>query len=226
MSELKPLVLLADSQLLFWRDARGARFLQRLRGLVEADDPRAAYLGASNGDQPEFFELFREAMADVGIARCRHVPAEPNDADKEFLAEADLVLLAGGDPLAGLESFRRHGLERTLAERHAAGALLIGLSAGAIQLGLRWRRAGDGSSSAEEMLAFAPFVVDAHDEPDWNGLRRLVAEGGVAFRGLGVPHGGGALLHADHSLEPVRVAATLLEWSDERLVQVLVAPPA
>lgn len=222
--ERKPLVLLADSQLLFWSDASGARFLERLRRLIPEDDPRAAYLGASNEDAPEFFELFRAAMADVGITRCRHVTAESKINEQAFLESAELILLAGGDPLRGMESFRRHRLDRTLIERHLTGALLIGLSAGAVQLGQRWMRPGNGGGESADMLRLAPLVVDAHDEPEWARLRHAVQEGGAAFRGLGVPTGGGVLLHADNALEPVRHAATLIEWQGERLVDVLLAP--
>lgn len=222
--ERKPLVLLADSQLLFWKDATGARFLERLRRLIPEDDPRAAYLGASNGDVPEYFELFRAAMADVGITRCRHVTAEPKLNEQAFLESAELILLAGGDPLRGMESFRRHRLDRTLIERHLTGALLIGLSAGAVQLGLQGPRPGNGSGDAAGMLRLAPLVVDAHDEPEWAALQRAVQAGGPAVRGLGVPAGGGALLHPDQTLEPVRTAVTLFEWQGEQVTQALLAP--
>lgn len=224
--ERKPLVLLADSQLLFWKDAAGVRFLERLRRLIPEDDPRAAYLGASNDDVPEYFELFRAAMADVGITRCRHVPAQPKINEQAFLESAELILLAGGDPQRGMEAFRRHKLERLLVERFLTGALLIGVSAGAVQLGLSWTPPGNGGGESADMLRLAPLVVDVHAGPEWAGLRQAVTQGGAAVRGLGVPAGGGVLLHADNALEPVRHAATLVEWQGERLVDALLAPPA
>lgn len=222
--ERKPLVFLADSQLLFWRDPAGGRFLERLRRLIPEDDPRAAYLGASNEDVPEYFELFRAAMADVGITRCRHIPADAKINEQAFLESAELVLLAGGDPQRGMEAFRRQRLDQVLIERHLTGGLLIGLSAGAVQLGLSWTPRADGGAQSVDMLRLAPLVIDAHDEPEWAGLRRAVRAGGPAFRGLGVPAGGGALLHADNTLEPVRHAATLIEWRDEHLIDALLAP--
>src|SRR5690349_4947937 len=101
MSTVKPILLLADSQLLFWREESGEPFLARARALLEADGPvrpyKAAYLGASNGDAPEFYQLFVAAMEEIGIRDCRLIPSNPTPEDRSFLHQADLVLLAGGD---------------------------------------------------------------------------------------------------------------------------------
>ena len=40
-TSIKPIFLLADSQLLFWRDEEGHRFLDRARTLIDADEPPA-----------------------------------------------------------------------------------------------------------------------------------------------------------------------------------------
>src|SRR4051812_31067057 len=103
-TSLKPIFLLADSQLLFWRDEEGKRFLDRARALIDADaagrapkDATAAYIGASNGDLHEFYELFLGAMAEIGIRDCRQIFSQPNAEELAFLTEADIILLAGGD---------------------------------------------------------------------------------------------------------------------------------
>ena len=101
MSSIKPIFLLADSQLLFWRED-GKPFLARVRALLDEDaettghganggGTKAAYLGASNGDAPEFYELFVAAMEQIGVADCRHIPAKPSDEDMAFLAQAALI---------------------------------------------------------------------------------------------------------------------------------------
>jgi peptidase E len=222
-----PLVLLADSQLLFCPDQTGRRFLDRLRALVAAEEPRAAYLGAANGDRPEFYEIFTAAMQGVGIAACRHVPAEPTDADRIFLEEADLILLAGGHVGRGYAAMNRAGITDTLVRRAFGGALVIGLSAGAVHLGL-CGYADDADTSAEplDLLRVVPFAVDAHAEPEWARLRRLVGKKGPYTRGLGVPYGGGVLIHPDGAVEAVRREALLLVWKDEQVQDVLAVPPA
>jgi hypothetical protein len=55
VSTIKPIFLLSDSQLLFWRE-EDVPFLERVRKAIEEEEPgkeiRAAYIGASNGDAP------------------------------------------------------------------------------------------------------------------------------------------------------------------------------
>ena len=229
-SPLHPIVLLADSQLLFWRRDNGELFLRRLRRGIDAERPRAAYLGASNGDQPEFFELFRGAMEGIGLTECRHIPSEPSAADFDFLAEANLILLAGGDVALGWRAFREHELLSPILERYYAGAVLIGLSAGAVQLGLFGASEPEDASEAApprlfETFKLVPMLVDVHDEPDWSRLQRQLRHADDEVAGLGIPSGGGALLHPDLSLEAVR--RPLVEWrrTDEGLRQSLLLPP-
>lgn len=232
MATIKPIFLLADSQLLFWRERREAPgegenaepqegpespFLERVRRLLDDEgplaDPKAAYLGASNGDAPEFYDLFVAAMAGIGIRTCRHIPSDPQDVDIDFLKEADLILLAGGEVGRGWRAFERTGIKDRLVERYYAGALLMGVSAGAIQLGLKgWDEA---SERLIDTLRLVPFVVDVHDEPSWSRLLKAVPKAGEHARGFGVPTGGGALYHPDYSVEPVRHPLTEVSLGGE-----------
>jgi hypothetical protein len=223
---LKPIFLLADSQLLFWRDEEGNRFLDRARALIDADatgrPPKGAYLGASNGDVREFFDLFEAAMAEIGIRDCRQIPARPSEEDLAFLAEADLILLAGGDVKQGWQAFEETGVKDKLMERYYAGAILLGVSAGAVQLGLKgWTEDG---SEVFDTLRLVPFVIDAHDEGSWTGLLRVVPRAGEHAKGFGIPSGGGALYHPDYSLEPIRHPLTEVEVTEEGLRQALLLP--
>ncbi len=221
---IKPIFLLADSRLLFWRDEEGRRFLDRARALIDADEPgrplKAAYLGASNGDVPEFYDLFLAAMAEIGIRDCRHVPARPSPDDLAFLDEADLILLAGGDTRRGWTAFEESGVKDKLAERYYAGALLIGISAGALQLGLK----GWDEDGLFDTLRLVPFVVDVHGEPDWPDLHRVLPRAGEHARGFGIPSGGGAIYHPDYSVEPVCYPLTEVEITESGPRQALLMP--
>ncbi|MFL6237244.1 MAG: Type 1 glutamine amidotransferase-like domain-containing protein [Thermoanaerobaculia bacterium] len=221
---IKPIFLLADSQLLFWRDEEGRRFLDRARALIEADVPgrpiKAAYLGASNGDAPEFYDLFLAAMAEIGVRDCRHLPARPAAEDLAFLEEADLILLAGGDVRRGWTAFEETGVKDKLMERYYAGALMVGISAGAVQLGLK----GWDDDGLFDTLRLVPFVVDVHGEPAWPDLHRAVPRAGEHVRGFGIPSGGGALYHPDYSVEPVRHPLTEVEIGENGPRQALLVP--
>lgn len=223
---LKPIFLLADSQLLFWRDEEGQRFLERARALIDADSPgnppKAAYLGASNGDAPEFFDLFLAAMAEIRISDCRHIPARPSNDDFAFLNEADLILLSGGDVRRGWQAFQESGVKEKIAERYYDGAILVGVSAGAVQLGLK----GWDEEEVFDTLSLVPFVVDVHDEPAWTGLQRALPKAGEHARGFGIPSGAGALYHPDYSVEPVRSSLTEMERTEDGIRQSLLLPGA
>ena len=229
MSTIKPIFLLADSQLLFWRD-EGELFLGRVRALIDADAgekhagraPRAAYLGASNGDAPEFYQLFLAAMEQIDVRDCRQIPALPAAEDLDFLAGADLILLAGGEVRRGWDAFKAAGLDQKLVERYYSGALLLGVSAGAVQLGLKgWDETGERTS---DMLRIVPFVVDVHDEPGWGRLLQAVPRAGEHARGIGIPSGGGAIYHPDYSVEPVRHPLVEVSQAESGMQQALLLP--
>ena len=202
---LKSIYLLADSQLLFWGDRDGL-FLNTARVQIDTQFPKAAYIGASNGDLAEFYDIFKAAMESIDIHDCRMIPSELSTEDLLFLEEADIILLAGGDPVEGWKVFERNGVKDLLVRRYYEGTLLIGVSAGAVQLGLMsWRDGDNPPGNFIEHLKLVPFIISAHDERgDWEALKSSVQLMGGRLRGLGLPTGGGAIYHPDHSLEPIR----------------------
>lgn len=194
-----PLFLLADSQLLF-----APEVARRIAAAAPVEAPRAAYLGASNGDLPEFYTLFLAAMEPLGSGARAAVGARPSADALRFLEGAEVVVLAGGDVERGWRAFEHGGVRERVAERRAAGAVLVGVSAGAVQLGAAGWPEG-APAGAFDCWGFAPFVVDAHAEAsEWAALREVVARRGEGGRGIGIPTGGGAVLHPDGTVEALR----------------------
>lgn len=221
----RPLFLLADSQLLFWRDAAGS-FVDRIAAYTGPAAPRAAYLGASNGDQPEFYSIFLAAIEAIGPAECRMIPGTPSDEERAFVEAADVILLAGGDVDVGWRAFEASGMRAVVERRYREGAVLVGVSAGAVQLGTAGWPAGDPDNPFATW-GFAPFVVDAHAEADeWADLRTIVGARGEGARGIGIPAGGGLLYHADGTLEGVRHTLAEFTLRDGELASAVIFPPA
>lgn len=206
--ELRPIVCLADSQLLFWHDAdRGEPWLARVARLLPEGGGSAAYLGASNGDDPTFYSIFAAAMESLGIEDHRMIQSTFPEEDRAYLEQADLILLAGGDPVRGWRVFEQSGIREVISRRYFEGALLMGVSAGAVQLG--WAAAseagGDTQEEVELTFRLVPAVVGVHEEADdWRGLEQLLRTSALSIRGLGIPSGGGLLYHPDGTVEPVR----------------------
>jgi cyanophycinase len=220
---IQPLYLLADSQLLFLSSP--VHFLaERIGAELDTKSAKAAYIGASNGDQPEFYDLFAAAMEGMRISNCRMFPIKPLPDDIAFLESADLILLAGGSDELGWRTFEQNGLKDLISRKRLDGAILIGVSAGAVQLGL-----GSLSTAAQpkhlQMFRFAPFYVGAHDEAnDWWDLRALVNLSQSDVRAIGIPAGGGAIYHADGTLEPIRKPLFELLKQNEKISEHLLTP--
>jgi hypothetical protein len=204
-AEPQPIYLFADSQLLFWRDG-GSLFLDSVRRLVARDSPGAAYIGASNGDAPEYFSIFEAAMEGAGVPNCRMITRSFPAEEQSFLNGADIILLAGGEVETGWGVFVETGMGEFVVRRYYEGAVLMGVSAGAAQLGMYWPLESEAPTAG--LLAtfgLVPFVVDAHDEGrEWNRLRRTVRLLGGTVKGIGIPTGGGLIYHPDRRVEAVR----------------------
>lgn len=223
-SEPSPLFLLADSQLLFWGDDEGP-FIDRIAACMRPGAPHAAYLGASNGDNPDFYSIFLAAFEAIGPAECRMIPAEPLEEERAFLESADVIVLAGGDVERGWHAFTASGVREVVERRYHAGAVLVGISAGAVQLGTAGWPEGD-PGAVFPTWGLAPFVVDAHDEDqDWAALKTVVSARGPGAQGIGIPIGGGVILYPDRTLQAVRRAACEVSMVGDALAEAVILPP-
>lgn len=204
--QLQPLYLLADSQLLFGK-RQGRLLLEAALDGLAGDTPlRAAYIGASNGDRPEFYEIFEAAVDAVGITDRRKIDSSFAPTDRAFLAGAHLIVLAGGDVRLGWNTFERTGMKEVILGRYAEGAVLVGISAGAIQLGRFGIEVTPESRETDvfDVFNLAPRVIDTHDEQaDWARLQRTIHLLNGTVTGLGIPAGGGVIVRPDSTIEPV-----------------------
>jgi hypothetical protein len=221
----KPIYLLADSQLLFARK-NGNPYLDSIRSLVPIDSPKAAYVGASNGDQPEFYSLFEAAMEGLDIVDCCMISSRFSDAEALSVMTADLILLAGGDVERGWRSFQETGLKDLIVERYHQGALIIGVSAGAVQLGmLGWPEEGFAADRVIELFQLVPCIISAHDEKmEWQELKSAVQLFGGKWPGIGLPTGGGAVYHPDRSLLPLQHPLHEFTMSSEGVTHAFLMP--
>jgi len=205
--QLQPLYLLADSQLLFWKRQDRLLLEAALDGLARDTPLSAAYIGASNGDRPEFYGIFAAAMDAIGITDRRMIDSSFGPGDRAFLERARLIVLAGGDVRLGWNTFEKTGMKDVILGRYAQGAVLVGISAGAVQLGRYGIVETPESLAAElfDVFKLVPLVIDAHDErAEWARLSRTIHSLNGAATGLGIPSGGGVIVHADTTIEPLR----------------------
>ena len=117
-STTKPIFLFADSQLLFWNQ-NGKPFLNTIRDFLTQIRPKAAYIGASNGDEPTFYSIFEAAMDSIDIRdRRRQGMCDRNAQLLEACGFYGCALRIHGDS-KGRE--RNHGRRRTRLAQPALG---------------------------------------------------------------------------------------------------------
>ena len=223
MTVPQPLYLLADSQLLFWKRRNRPLLEAALDGLVE-DPLSAAYIGASNGDRPEFYGIFEAAVDEIRITDRRMIESSFGPDDRAFLERAQLIVLAGGDVRLGWNTFEKTGMKEVILGRYAQGAVLVGISAGAVQLG-RYGIVETPESPATELLdvfKLVPMVIDTHHErAEWARLSRTIHLLAGAAAGLGIPSGGGVIVHPGTTIEPRRRPAHELRFEGTRVTHSL-----
>jgi cyanophycinase len=202
---MQPIYLFADSQLLFWRNRDGL-FLDSIRELIDGSAPRAAYLGASNGDDPAFYSIFEAAMEGIGIDNCRMILSSLPADDQSFIGDSDVILLAGGDVERGWNVFNETGLKDVIIRKYYEGAVLIGISAGAVQLGMFGLSEVEGSANRLiDTFKLIPFIIGTHEEKEeWISLKWAMDLLNGSVKGIGIPSGGGLIYHPDHSIEAIR----------------------
>ena len=223
-TQLQPLYLLADSQLLFWKHNGRLLLEAALDGLTGGSPVQAAYIGASNGDRVEYYGIFEAAMDAVGIRYRRMIDSSFGADDRAFLRRAQLIVLAGGDVRLGWNTFERTGMKDVIVERYVHGAIVVGVSAGAVQLGRYAVIETPGSRKTEvfEVFKLVPLVIDTHDEKtDWARLSRTIRSLEGAATGVGIPSGGGVVVHQDFTVEPLRLPAHEFRYDDGRVAHSL-----
>lgn len=224
-ANLKPIYLFADSQLLFWRQ-REKPFLSMLRNLIDSESCKAAYVGASNDDNPAYYGIFEAAMESIGVTDQRMITASPSEAEMSFAEEADLILLSGGDVEKGWRAFERSGLRDLIVRRYHEGVLLIGISAGAVQLAMFG--CAESDAECERLIVtfgLVPFVIGAHEEKDgWCRLKKTLRNVETAVKGIGIPAGGGMVYHPDRSFEAVRCPLHEFSIEDGRIRHSVIVP--
>ncbi len=213
MSLRRAITLLADSRLLF-RASSDDGFLERLKAELPRTGAVAAYIGASNGDDPSFYELFDASMSALGVDERPFVRSSHGEEDAAALARADLILLAGGDVERGWRILTSTGMKDVIVRRYLEGAILVGVSAGAVQLG--WGG-----------FSLVPYLIGAHEErEDWRELRAAVRNGDVPVPAIGIPFGGGMIYHPDDTVEAVRLPLNEFRFQGGALAESVCLPPS
>lgn len=217
---LKPLILLADSQLLFLKD-EGSPYIRRLLKLFTPGQLiKAAYIGASNSDQHEFYQMFEMAMNSIGITNCLHIDANLTHQQLHFLSNAQIILLAGGDTWLGWQTIRKMAPQIENARKQ--GAILIGTSAGSVQMGVLGYRDKDHLCNTDlfSTFGYVRAMFSPHEEKEnWKMLKQMVHQTSGTMPAIGIPSGSGLIVTNDNLIQAVRKPAVTFSIKDNKLLE-------
>jgi len=221
MKELQPIFLFADSQLLFLRDKSPLTLTSLLSGSSRSS-LSAAYIGVNNNNSPVYYEMFICAMAGLEITNCRMISMNLTDEDKATLSIADIILIAGGEVIDGWNHMQKTGLHELITACYKNGAMLIGISAGAVQLG---SCAVDDAMNFIDTLNLVPIMLDVHDEThEWRHLRNALQNNSPRQAAIGIPYGGGMAWFPDQTMQALRKPLYEFRIADDDIKADLILP--
>ncbi len=194
----------------------GDAFHDRAFALVTRRSPVVAYLGAANGEQPRWYRSIAAALGKRYGAQVLHAragTAGESDEARRILAGADVIYAGGGDVALFADRLLGGGLDEVVRARHRDGALLIGVSAGAIGLTSYWVRFPEDDPTLARPKRFRclgalDVAVDVHDEAsDWQELRALLGawaaeEPDAVVEAFGIPSRAALEIGADGAATP------------------------
>ena len=165
-------------------------------------------------------------MEALDIRDCKMILSSFSPEDKSFVNEADIILLAGGDVEQGWDVFCEVGLKELVIKRYYEGSLLMGVSAGAVQLGLFGVVELEGSfNRLIDTFKLVPFLISAHEEEQgWRGIREAIELLDGKAKGIGIPAGGGLVYYPDQSIEAIRYPVYELSMRGGVISYSLVTP--
>lgn len=222
---LMPVYLLADSQLLFWQIEPGSYFFQQQFSQYQKRIRQAVYIGAANADQVQYYQLFEAAMEVVGCSHSHFLTTSSTHQEAQaLLQQADLILLAGGDVALGWQFIK--ALVKQLQQSFEHGAVLIGVSAGAMHLAaLAWMN--KDTLCASDLYAtsgIAPCIVGVHDENNhWQQLAQVVGLTQGCFPALGIASGGGVAVENRTQITALRKSVARFAYQRQSVTHTTLA---
>ncbi|QBI21822.1 peptidase E [Egibacter rhizosphaerae] len=99
---------------------------------ADRDHPRVGFLPTASGDAPDYVQRFHAGFAGRCAASHLRLFSPPSAEPERWIAAQDVIYVGGGSTANLLAVWRVHGVDRLLAAAHDRGAVLCGISAGAM----------------------------------------------------------------------------------------------
>ena len=221
----RPVFLFADCDLLC-KNISHEHILKSSIESLNKSDLCAACIDFSNDEHDDFFELFTYAMEQFSITNIMHITQKFSGAERQFLKNANLILLSGGEVDTSWKIIKETKMDKIIRDGYKNGAILVGVSAGAIQLGrIGWSIKEGNSYQFFECLNLAPYLVHIHQEENqWRVLKDIISNYYPGEHGLGIPGKGGLVCYPNHSIQSIKKTAFEIQNVDGKLWENYIFP--
>lgn len=164
--------------------------------LTGKDRPRVCFIGTASGDSERYLTKFYRAYSGVAVATDLSLFGAPDAKYLGRITDQDLIFVGGGNTANLLAVWRLHGVDKLLRKAWESGAVLAGISAGAIC----WFEAcltdsfGPQLAALRDGVGLLPGSAAPHMALDPERRPRFVAEirSGNLPSGIGVDDGAAA----------------------------------
>jgi dipeptidase E len=200
--------------------------------LTGRERPRVCFLPTASGDADHYVVRFyrnfapRAEASHLSLFRRDRAPGAVEGDIRAHLLAQDLIYVGGGSVVSLIGTWRAHGLDTVLAEAHASGVVLCGLSAGSLCWFDEVITAFHGPPERVRGLGLLPFSNCVHyaEEPERRDhFRDAIATGmpgGYGCQDGAALHFVGRELHEVVSSRP-RASAFRVEPIDGVVVETL-----
>lgn len=164
--------------------------------------------------------MFEMAMNSIGVTDCLHVDANLTHQQLAFVSTAQIILLAGGDTWLGWQTIRK--IEPMIVNARKNGAVLIGTSAGSVQLGMLGHRDKPHLCNTDlfSTFGYVRAMLSPHEEKEqWKMLKQMVLQTEGTVPAIGIPSGSGLIVTNDNLVQAVRKAAVTFTIKDNQLIE-------
>lgn len=187
------------------RDAQTLLIDQRIVQQVKRKTPKVLFIPTASEDDVEYCEAFRKQYEDrLGcsvqeLLLYRNRPS--NRKIKMLISQSDIIYVGGGNTLRMMKLWRALGVDKALDKARKRGAVLCGLSAGAIC----WFRQGNSDSrkfkdesnktlikvtglNYVDVLMCPHYDVEKHRQPALKGMMKKTRGVAVALDNCAAIH--------------------------------------
>jgi cobyric acid synthase len=222
---LKPVFLLADLDSIN-NISNNQPVLNSVITSLKTANPKAVCISLFTYNITAIQKSVSACMETYGAAYTAHLNENSHMDEFKNIERADVIVLISGKPDLAQKHIQKTGIEGCILNGYHKGAVIFGVSGGAVQLGkLGWTIDKDNNYLFFEGLNIIPYAINIKDENhEWRALKDIIVNHYHDIHGLGIPGHGGIVHYPDRSIQALNQTSVEFQFVDGKLWQNNIYP--